>query len=215
MSCLWNGDLGIGCLIVFYLQLLFFLFAFPGYKATPEGAATVYHPRDGSCGTHRADGKPFLVTDRHFAHRSLPLGTKGVICNTVSGKCAKSYVGDRGPYGALLMVKDGPKPGPGWKVKSVQRKCFWHKDGASLPCEQYAPKSKGVTKPRIIRWNRKYQWYQVQIRLAGPKWKRRGDFDLTRPVGREISHRPFQRVLFFYIPRVKKLKKLRKSRHSS
>lgn len=63
------------------------------------GPATMYWPRDGHCGTERADGKRFTSKDSHIAHRTLPLGTVGFLCGRRG--CVLTSVQDRGPFGQL------------------------------------------------------------------------------------------------------------------
>jgi hypothetical protein len=71
-----------------------------------QGPATIYWPKDGYCGDVRADGKPFVETDTHVAHRRLPLGTTGIICSPTSKKCTWTSVRDRGPWGAVRPCED-------------------------------------------------------------------------------------------------------------
>jgi hypothetical protein len=91
-------------MIVFPKFLLpFILSALPQVK-TIQGKATTYWPGDGFCGVERADGKPFRKTDSHIAHRNLPLGTRGIICN--ESLCVFTSVQDRGPFGVVKSCKE-------------------------------------------------------------------------------------------------------------
>lgn len=128
------------------------------------GYATAYWPGDGHCGKTRADGNPFRVKDDHVAHRSLPLGTRGVICNLRTRRCVKTAVRDRGPYGALR------------------------------PCHRPPSKAKRF---RRIRWKRRCWYWDVQIKLKRG-WRRRGTFDVTRPVMKALRMRAFDRLIFVY-----------------
>ena len=145
------------------------------------GRATIYWPKDGHCGGTRANGKPFLATDDHVAHRTLPLGTPGYMCSVHTGLCVRTHIGDRGPYGAKYPCNKSKKP----------------------------PSSHGrIGRPRLVRWGkhpdgsyRVCYWWQAQIHLRAG-WNRRGEFDLTRPVATAIKHREFGKVVFFYkVPR--------------
>lgn len=82
-----------------------------------EGLATVYYPNDGHCGDFKADGTRFKNQDSHIAHRWIPLGTKGVLCNTRTKLCTKTVVRDRGPFGALRRCQKS----------STLRKIKWRK----------------------------------------------------------------------------------------
>lgn len=128
-----------------------------------QGRATIYYPRDGHCGTHRADGKPFTKTDDHVAHRTLPLGTRGILCSLRTRRCTLTAVRDRGPYGAIRSCRGAPPLKPA----------------------------------KLARWSKTCFWWQAQVRLQSG-WRRRGEFDLTRPVAKAIGHRPFDKVIFFY-----------------
>ena len=145
---------------------------------TVSGRATVYYPSDGHCGSHRADGKPFRADDSHIAHRTLSLGTTGYLCSIRSGLCVRTSVRDRGPFGAVRRCDQGLK--------------------AAGP----------LGRPRLRRWGKRRDgsyrvcfWWQAQIKLR-PGWRRRGAFDLTRPVARAIKHKAFDRVVFFYKKRI-------------
>jgi len=131
------------------------------------GTATIYYPGDGHCGKITATGRPFRPSDNHIAHRTLRLNTRGVVCNIHSGRCVRTRIGDRGPYGSMLRYS------------------------------RRAPSAKGgIGRPRQIRWKGKRYWYQTRIR-ARNGWVHRGTFDLTRSVAKAIGHRAFQRVIFF------------------
>lgn len=73
-----------------------------GYEVArvQEGIASVYWPGDGLSGKTCADGKPFTKERCHIAHRSWPLGSRVRVCAKDTGRCALSFVGDRGPFGA-------------------------------------------------------------------------------------------------------------------
>lgn len=64
------------------------------------GVASAYWPGDGMSGDTCADGKPFTKERCHIAHRTWPLGSKVRVCSVSTKKCAFSFVGDRGPFGA-------------------------------------------------------------------------------------------------------------------
>lgn len=134
------------------------------------GNATIYYPNDGHCGKWKADGTRFRKTDRHIAHRRLPLKTWGIICSLRTGLCADTSVRDRGPYGAIIS-------------------CNRYR--------LYKPKG-GIGKPKRYSWSRTCFYWQAQIRLHNG-WKRRGNFDITRPVARDIKHKAFEPVLFIYL----------------
>jgi len=140
-----------------------------GYESV-SGRATIYYPGDGHCGKTRADGRPFKKADTHIAHRRLPLGTKGYACNVRTGLCARTYVGDRGPFGATWACSKGDPGEVG-----------------------------GIGTPRRVGKGRSCAWWQAQIRLK-PGWKRRGAFDLTMPVAKAIGHKAFDKLVFFYAP---------------
>lgn len=99
------------------------------------GRATIYFPCDGHSGTHKADGKPFRRKDHHIAHRWLPLGTYGTICNLRTRCCTKTVVRDRGPWGAIVN------------------------------CSDFSKVSKSRFPVRRIGWGNKCWYWQVQIRL--------------------------------------------------
>jgi len=82
-----------------------------------KGKATTYWPGDGFCGQERADGRPFKPTDKHIANRTIPLGTKGIVCN--KKLCVFTFVGDRGPFGAVRSCSETTE---GRKIK-WNRKC--------------------------------------------------------------------------------------------
>ncbi len=133
------------------------------------GKATIYWPKDGNSTHVRADAKPFTEEDGHIAHRELPIGTRGFLCNKRTKRCVRTIVKDRGPYGAF------------------------HPCG--LP--RTKSESKKFKKPRKTRYKGKCHWYQVQIELS-KGWMRRADFDLTRPVSKAIWHRSLDEVIFIY-----------------
>jgi hypothetical protein len=65
------------------------------------GLATIYYPKDGYCGSEKADGTAFTEKDKHIAHRRIPLGTKGMLCNVRTNKCVYTTIQDRGPFGSI------------------------------------------------------------------------------------------------------------------
>jgi rare lipoprotein A (peptidoglycan hydrolase) len=74
----------------------------PGYTVArvQQGLAAVYWPGDGNSGKTCADGKPFTKERCHVAHRTWPLGSRVRVCSRRTKRCAVTFVGDRGPYGA-------------------------------------------------------------------------------------------------------------------
>jgi hypothetical protein len=88
-----------------------------------HGRATVYYPRDGHSGFHRADGRPFTRQDHHIAHRTLPLGTTGYLCSVRTSRCVLASVQDRGPFGAKRSCK-GRTPAKARLIK-YGRTCFY------------------------------------------------------------------------------------------
>ena len=152
----------------------------PGYTRI-VGRASQYWPGDGHCGSELANGKTFKVTDAHFAHRTLPLGTSGILCSIRTGLCVRTSAQDRGPFGSRLSCLEAKR------------------DPSKLQGRTLVGKP-----PRLVRWGKRRDgtyrvcyWWQAQIRLK-PGWKRRGEFDLTRPVAKAIGHKAFGRVVFFY-----------------
>jgi hypothetical protein len=100
-----------------------------------SGRATIYWPTDGSNSGWRADGKVFREGDYHIAHRWIPLGTIGFLCNERTKLCTQVIVSDRGPFGAIR------------------------------PCDDDPSDSVGLTKPIRITWFDKCYWWQVQTRI--------------------------------------------------
>jgi hypothetical protein len=105
-----------------------------------SGKATIYYPGDGHCGTIKANGKTFKRTDSHIAHRWLPLGTSGVLCNLRTKRCTRTIVEDRGPWGAVIPCarykKDPTSRFPARKIGRGKRCRVWQtqiklKDGWS------------------------------------------------------------------------------------
>lgn len=137
-----------------------------------SGLATVYHPGDRSCGKERADGKRFTSEDDHIAHRWLPLGTKGFICNQRTNKCTFTVVRDRGPFGAIRPCTT-PQPEP----------------------FRIAGKTFSVMK---IKWGKDCYWWQAQPGRLQHGFKYRGSFDVTKPVAQRIGMRGFDKVVFYY-----------------
>jgi hypothetical protein len=72
------------------------------------GLASVYWPGDRQSGMVKANGEEFRKIDRHIAHRDLPLGTKGNLCNPWNNICIETVVQDRGPFGAIISCDKVP-----------------------------------------------------------------------------------------------------------
>lgn len=87
----------------YLLSVILLLLPLPPSEST-TGNATAYWPGDHFCGQERADGRPFLATDTHIAHRKLPLGTPGFLCNRI--KCVFTVVKDRGPFGIVRPCRE-------------------------------------------------------------------------------------------------------------
>ena len=136
------------------------------------GRATIYYPGDGHCGKFKADGSRFRKKDSHIAHRTLPIGTSGALCNLRTGKCVSTTVRDRGPFGALRACRRGEP------------------EDYSYANRTYSAKK--------IRWKRKCYYWQNQPGQLQQGFRYRGAFDLTRAVAKAIKHRPFDVVVFFY-----------------
>lgn len=87
---------------------MYLLFILLGVSVPPDyaiarvqhGIASVYWPGDGHSGKTCADGKPFTKERCHIAHRTWPLGRRVRVCSKKTRRCALSFVGDRGPFGA-------------------------------------------------------------------------------------------------------------------
>ena len=141
-----------------------------------EGRATIYWPKDGHSGKFKANGKRFKVEDAHIAHRRLPLGTRGIICNNRSKRCVTTVVHDRGPYGAIIS-------------------CSKH---VGKPAVYVAYNGKRF-EARKINWKKSCVWWQAQPGKLIVGWSRRGNFDITRSVAKGIRHRPFDKVIFLYM----------------
>ncbi len=132
--------------------------------ATQRGLATVYFPGDGHSGKECADGAPFTKERCHVAHRTWPLGSRVRVCYRRTGRCALSYVGDRGPYGACRqgMRKRGfACKKDGWFVKVKLRRSEW------------ITRTRGATS-----WTR-------HTEDPGGQW--RGILDMSRCVHRKIG----------------------------
>lgn len=191
------------------------------FNRIKQGRATTYYPGDGHCGKVRADGRPFLKTDWHIAHRSLPMHTLGVLCNKRTKICIMTYVGDRGPFGAIAMASQFPPQTPGGEPRIIRREriCYWYQDqpelqpgwtreeltGATIPCKKLPPVVVGkgyLGKIRLMYWKKKYTWWQAQTRLQ-PGWKYRGEFDITMPLNKITGQRPFDTLVFYYRKGVK------------
>lgn len=136
------------------------------------GLATSYWPGDGLNAGICANGKPFTHADWHVAHRSLPLGTRGTLCNLRTGMCVPTVVADRGPFGCIRR------------------------------CETMIPEEARRLKARRIKWKKKCHWWKACVGRIDGDWKYRGKFDLTQPVADAIGHRQFDEVAFYYEPRL-------------
>jgi len=152
--------------------ILYALLATQGNVKSDAGKATIYWPGDGHCGSHKADGSKFTKKDKHIAHRYIPIGTKGIICNLRTQRCVSTIVKDRGPFGAIRSCKHGkPKP------HIVDGKIF---------------------RARRITWRRNCYYWQAQPYFLKDGFKYRGKFDITKPVANAIRHRQFDKVVFIY-----------------
>jgi hypothetical protein len=98
------------------------------------GMATIYYPGDGHNRGEKANGKVFLEDDNHIAHRWLPIGTTGVLCNLRTKRCVPTVVLDRGPWGAII------------------------------PCDKFQDDNRSNYPLKKIFWKRKCYYWQVQIR---------------------------------------------------
>lgn len=143
-----------------------------GLMKEQSGLATVYYPGDKRCGKELANGSVFTEDDNHVAHRWLPIGTRGFLCNIRTAKCAATSVQDRGPFGAIRDCDKG-KP----ELYIVAKKTF---------------------KPLRIKWMGKCYWWQAQPGRLQKGFKYRGAFDVTKPVAKKIELRAFDEVVFFY-----------------
>ena len=144
------------------------------------GLATSYHPGDKMSGSTKADGTSFVKGENHVAHRHLPLGTRGYLCNKRTSKCVRTTVRDRGPFGALRACRYG-KPSP-YRV------------------------GKFVFHARKIKWRGKCVWWQAQPRRLQPGFRYRGEFDVARVPAKAIGLRAFDSVVFYGVRRWKKPK---------
>jgi hypothetical protein len=113
---------------------------------TQRGVATSYWAGDRFT-SHKAlcaDGTPVTVERCHIAHRSWPLGSKVRVCSRKTGRCALSFVGDRGPFGACNHQGMNPRTfscrgrwlvkirrsDPGvWRGIADLSRCVWKKIG--------------------------------------------------------------------------------------
>lgn len=143
---------------------------FINYK-TISGRTSVYWPKDNYCGTRKANGKPFKSSDKHIAHRILPLGTAGLLCNKRTGDCIRTTVEDRGSWGAICEFKRG-KP----STSRTRRHTF---------------------RAYSIIWEGRKYWWQTQLRLKSG-CKRRTEFDVTKPIARLIEVKNFDYLIFIY-----------------
>lgn len=151
----------------------------PDLRVT-SGKATIYWTANAGKHIASCNGKDpktkqppcrrcFFDEQSHIAHRTIPLGTPGLLCSLRTGRCVRTHVRDRGPF------------------------------GATLSCQKDPSKAKGLGLPRKVKNKRKrcLYWWHTQIRLQSG-WKRRGSFDLTRPVARALGHQQFDTVVFVY-----------------
>jgi hypothetical protein len=152
--------------------LVLMVMAAIGLADEQRGLATIYYPGDRSCGHEKADGTLFTKDDSHIAHRWLPIGTKGFLCNPRTSHCVLTVVRDRGPFGSIKPCK-GEKPSP------------------------YTAKGK-VFHAQKITWNKRCYWWQAQPGRLQKGFRYRGEFDVTRPVANKISMTAFDKVVFYY-----------------
>lgn len=131
-----------------------------------RGIASYYYPNDGHCGPLRADGRPFRSTDKHIAHRSLPLGLPVLVENLTNGVLVATTVRDRGPFGFCVhRTRRAPRCPP--KPPPLAR---------ALPCPET---HRWVIRTRLRR--RECGYY-------------RGIIDLTLPVARSLQASHFTPV---------------------
>lgn len=95
------------------------------------GRATVYWPGDNHCGPIKATGKLFLSIDSHIAHRSIPLYTRGTVCNVRTKLCAKTRVEDRGPFGQIIRCNKYLGLTDARKIR-WNNKCYYWTSGVKL-----------------------------------------------------------------------------------
>lgn len=109
------------------LNVVHLLFLASGLLRFDYGVATVYWVGDNHCGVVKADGTEFKSTDNHIAHRTLPLGTKGYLCNPANNKCIKTVISDRGPYGAIRDCNESPITKVSSPISQItwNDKCYW------------------------------------------------------------------------------------------
>jgi hypothetical protein len=132
----------------------------------------MYFPGDGYSGRIKADGSLFTKNDSHIAHRTIPLGTAGIMCNVRTKLCTKTSVRDRGPYGAIMpCTEDKPDP---LRIRGRSFKVF-----------------------RIL-WRSKCYWWQAQPRKLRKGFSYRGAFDVSKPVAAKIRMKHFDPVVFIY-----------------
>lgn len=101
-----------------------------GALITILGLATSYWPGDGFNAGICANGKPFTATDSHVAHRSLPFGTRGTLCNLRTGMCVPTMIADRGPFGCVRRCETMiPEEGQRLRARKIKWKksCYWWK----------------------------------------------------------------------------------------
>lgn len=138
-----------------------------------SGLATIYYPGAQYVGKYKANSEILSFKDRHIAHRTIKLGTEGVICNLRTKKCAYTRVEDRGPFGSIMPCSE-PKPSP------------LHYKGRIFPVKQ-------------ITWKKKCYYWQTQPGRLRPGFKYRGTFDISLKIAQEIQLRAFDPVRFFYV----------------
>lgn len=79
------------------------------------GLASVYGLGEPWSGDVTASGQPVGVG---IAHRTIPLGTRVLVCRLDRLRCVKTITFDRGPYGCV------PHEGTGWRVAGGRpRRC--------------------------------------------------------------------------------------------
>lgn len=176
------------------LGLFFFnTVPFPPYTVvrTQTGLASVYWPGDGHSGKTCADGKPFTKERCHIAHRHWPMGSMVRVCSLSTRKCAFSFIGDRGTYGACddkgmdrwyrckgkWMIKIRRSDPGTWRGIADLSRCVWKQIGG--PGLQRVrlqlirtPRRRGGTKKRINRKKRN-EVHKPKVRVRKPMHRSR------------------------------------------
>ena len=91
------------------------------------GLASVYGLGEKWSGDVTASGQPVGIG---IAHRTLPLGTRVVVCRLDRLRCYRTRVWDSGPFGTVridgqpgwqVAPKDGRtrRPAPGWRFRGI------------------------------------------------------------------------------------------------